>query len=169
MKAKLIVTIALFGFFTTCFGQRSANWEKWNWLTGEWVGVGTGQPGQGGGYFTFYTELTNNILVRKGHTEFPAADNKPAVIHDDLMIVYPDRAGIPSKAIYFDNEGHTINYLLAYSENSIILTSEKAEHAPIFRLTYTLFDKETVNTKFEMSRDGVTFMTYIEGKSKKTK
>ena len=169
MKAKLIVTIVLFGFFTTCFGQQSANWEKWNWLTGEWVGVGTGQPGQGGGYFTFYTELNKNILVRKGHTEFPAADNNPAVIHDDLMIVYPDQAGIPSKAMYFDNEGHTINYLLTYSENSIILTSEKAENAPVFRLTYTLLDKETVNTKFEMSRDGVTFMTYIEGKSKKTK
>lgn len=169
MKTKLIITIALFGFFTTCFGQQSANWDKWNWLTGEWVGVGTGQPGQGGGYFTFYTDLSNNILVRKGHTEFSASDNKPGVIHDDLMIAYPRRSGIPFNAIYFDNEGHTIDYLVTYFENSIILTSEKNEGAPVFRLTYIPLDKETMNTKFEMSQDGVTFMTYVEGKSKKTK
>jgi len=169
MKSKLIIAIALFGLFTTCFGQQSANWDKWNWIMGEWVGVGTGQPGQGGGYFTFSTDLSNNILVRKGHTEFPASENKPNVIHDDLMVVYPDRSGVPLKAIYFDNEGHTINYLVTYSENSIILTSEKNEGAPLFRLTYTLLDKETVNTKFEMSQNGVAFMTYVEGKSKKTK
>ena len=71
--------------------------------------------------------------------------------------------------IYFDNEGHIINYLITYYENSIILTSEKTEKAPGFRLTYTLIDKETVNTKFEMSQNSVTFATYIEGKSKKTK
>jgi len=40
-------------------------------------------------------------------------------------------------------------------------------NVPVFRLTYTLLENETVNTKFEMSRDGVNFTTYIEGKSKK--
>jgi hypothetical protein len=38
---------------------------------------------------------------------------------------------------------------------------------PVFRLTYTLLSDGMVNTKFEMSQDGKTFMTYIEGKSKK--
>ena len=49
------------------------------------------------------------------------------------------------------------------------LTSEKNPNAPIFRLTYTLLDDNTVNTKFEMSQDGENFMTHIEGKSKKVK
>ena len=40
---------------------------------------------------------------------------------------------------------------------------------PVFRLTYTLLDNETINTKFEMSQDGEKFTTYIEGKSKKVK
>lgn len=169
MKLRLIITLAIFGLSITCFGQQNTAWDKWSWLTGEWVGEGSGQPGQGGGYFTFKTDLDNNILIRKGHTEIAATGNKPKVIHDDLMIVYPDYSGNPSKAIYFDNEGHTINYLITYSENSIILTSEKIPGVPFFRLTYILLEKETVNTKFEMSQDGVTFATYIEGKSKKTK
>jgi hypothetical protein len=73
----------------------------------------------------------------------------------------------PSKAIYFDNEGHTIYYSITWTDRSIVLTSEKALNVPIFRLTYSLLDKDTVNTKFEMSQDGLKFMVYIEGKSKR--
>jgi len=169
MKSRLLLTVAFFGIFTVCFGQQNSTWNKWEWLTGEWVGEGSGQPGQGGGTFSFKTELDNKILVRKSHSEYPAAGNKPEVIHDDLMIVYPDNTGNPSKAIYFDNEGHTINYSITYTDQSIVLTSDKIPNVPIFRLTYTLLGNECVNTKFEMSQDGEKFMTYIEGKSKKKK
>ncbi|MCX6236515.1 MAG: hypothetical protein NTY07_02970 [Bacteroidia bacterium] len=169
MKTKIILTIALFGILTTSFGQQSPNWDKWSWLMGEWAGEGTGQPGVGGGTFTFKTDLNKKILVRKGQTEFPATGDKPAVIHKDLMIIYPDYKGNPSKAIYFDNEGHTINYSITYADKSISLTSDKTPNVPVFRLTYTLLNNEMVNTKFEMSQDGEKFSTYIEGKSKKTK
>jgi hypothetical protein len=83
------------------------------------------------------------------------------------MIVYPDFRGDPAKAIYFDNEGHTINYAIAYTDKTIVLTSEKNPSMPVFRLTYTLLDDETVNTEFAMSKDGEKFTTYIEGKSKR--
>jgi len=56
-----------------------------------------------------------------------------------------------------------------YADNSITLVSNKVPGVPVFRLTYTLLDEETVNTAFEMSQDGKKFMTYIEGKSKKQK
>lgn len=169
MNAKIILTFALFGILTTSFGQQNPNWDKWSWLLGEWTGEGTGQPGVGGGTFTFKTDLNKKILVRKGQTEFPATGDKPAVIHKDLMIIYPDYTGNPSKAIYFDSEGHTINYSITYADKSIALTSDKIPNVPVFRLTYTLLDNEMVNTKFEMSQDGEKFSTYIEGKSKKTK
>ncbi len=169
MRTKFILTIMLFGLFTSCYGQQKSAWDKWNWLVGEWTGEGTGAPGTGGGTFSFKQDLDENILVRKSHSEYPAADNKPKVIHDDLMIVYLDFAGNPSKAIYFDNEGHTINYGITYEDKSIILTSAKIPNVPTFRLAYTLLDSETVNTKFEMSRDGQKFIPYIEGNSKKQK
>jgi len=169
MKVKLLIFVAILGITTAANGQQNPNWEKWNWMMGNWVGEGAGTPGKGGGFFTFSLDLDKHILVRKSHSEYPAAEKKPGIIHDDLMIVYPDYTGDPSKAIYFDNEGHTINYSLAYSDKSIVLTSGKIPNVPVFRLTYTLLDRETVNTKFEMSQDGEKFMTYIEGKSKKTK
>ena len=166
---RILLTIIFCGILSTGFSQQKPNWDQWRWLTGEWVGEGSGQPGTGGGTFSFKTDLDQNILVRKSHSEYPATADKPQVIHDDLMVVYPDYSGTPAKAIYFDNEGHTINYTITYSDKSIILTSDKIPNVPIFRLTYSLLDNETVNTKFEMSQDGVKFFTYIEGKSKKSK
>jgi len=80
-------------------------------------------------------------LVRKSHSEYPAQGNRPATIHNDFMIVSLDYSGNPSKAIYFDNEGHTMNYSITYTANTIVLLSEKIQNVPIFRLTYTLLDK----------------------------
>ena len=83
------------------------------------------------------------------------------------MVIYPDFSGATTKAIYFDNEGHTINYSAECSENSIVFTSNKIQGMPVFRLSYTLLNNKMVNTKFEMSRAGNTFITYVEGKSRK--
>ena len=169
MKSKLIFTIGFLTLVTVALGQNNSSWAKWTWLIGDWKGEGAGEPGKGSGTFSFRPDLDEKILVRKSHSVYPAMNDKPAIIHDDLLIVSLDFTGNPSKAVYFDNEGHTINYSITYSENEIVLKSEKNPGVPVFRLTYTLLDKETVNTKFEMSKDGMQFMTYVEGKSKKLK
>lgn len=169
MTTKIILAIFLLAFTITSFGQNNISWEKWNRLIGEWKGEGGGQPGQGGGTFSFSFDLDNKIVVRKSHSFYPATDNKPEVIHDDLMIIYPDGNTDKTKAIYFDNEGHIINYDVTYTDRSITLTSIKVPDSPVFRLTYTLLENEILNTKFEMSRDGINYITYIEGNSKKIK
>ncbi|MGA2822163.1 MAG: hypothetical protein ABSE72_01425 [Bacteroidales bacterium] len=169
MKTKFLLTIAFFGFLFTCFGQQNLSWERWNGLIGEWVGEGSGIPGQGGGGFSFKFDLNKKILIRKSHSEYLANKDKSANIHEDLMIVYPDSTGTPCQAIYFDNENHVIHYNITCSVKSIQFTSDKKANAPVFRLTYFSIDDSTVNTKFEMSHDGDKFMTYIEGKSKKKK
>lgn len=163
MKICISLAITLFVLINNSFAQQNDTWENWSWLIGEWKGEGKGQPGQGGGAFSFYSELDNKVIVRKSHSEYPALDNKPAVIHDDLMIVYPDFSGIPSKAIYFDNEGHIIDYSLTYPDSAIVFTSNRIADIPVFRLTYELLEEGKVNTKFEMSQDGEKFTTYIEG------
>lgn len=61
MKVKLILTIAFLGFLATCFGQQNPSWDKWNWLLGEWVGEGSGQPGEGGGTFSFKPDLDQHM------------------------------------------------------------------------------------------------------------
>jgi hypothetical protein len=167
MRIRILLALFFSGILSVSFGQQNDSWNKWSWLIGEWTGEGSGQPGLGGGIFSFRPDLDKKILVRKSHSEYPASENKPKVIHDDLMIIYPDQSGNPINAIYFDNEGHTINYTISYPNKSIVLTSEKARNIPVFRLTYTLLGNDTVNTKFEMSQDGVKFIVYIEGKSRR--
>ena len=169
MKTLIRLVLVSSFFILTAVSQSNPNWGKWSWLIGEWTGEGSGKPGQGEGVFSLLPGLDSSILIRKNHSVYPAANNKPAIIHEDLMIVYLDNSGLASKAIYFDNEKHVISYMVTYSEKSIILTSEKLADTPVFRLVYTLLDKVTVNTKFEMSQDGQKFMTYIEGKSKRKK
>jgi len=169
---KLFLTIVMIYIANSVFAQQpGTKWEKWNFLMGEWVGEGSGQPGKGGGYFSFNTDLDGNVLVRKGHTEFPATADKEASVHDDLMYIYPDYTGNVAKAIYFDNEGHVINYLITYTENSIVLTSEAMQNAPRFRLSYIMIDKDSVNVRFEFAPSSKPndFKTYIEGKSVRKK
>lgn len=167
MKLKITLLLTFLMVSSISFGQEKPTWNSWNWILGEWVGEGNGQPGQGGGKFSFSFDLDKKIIVRKSHSEYTAGANKGVIIHDDLMIIYLDFNGEPTKAIYFDNEGHTIDYQITYSDKSIIFISNKIPNVPIFRLTYLSLNKETINTKFEMSQDGENFTTYIEGKSKR--
>lgn len=169
MKPILFLFVVFFAFSIPGNAQQKDAWANWSWLMGGWEGEGGGQPGQGSGSFSFKTDLDGKILVRKSHSEYPASGNRPATIHDDLMVVSIDQTGNPAKAIYFDNEGHTINYSITYAPDSVVLQSEKTPDAPVFRLTYSKIDEQTVNTKFELSHDGENFMTYIEGKSKRLK
>ena len=167
MKTKLMLTAIVLNCMTLCFGQQNQQKEKWNWLIGEWKGEGDGQTGKGGGTFSIKPDLDNKVLIRRNHAEYPATATQPKVVHDDLMIVYNDISGAPSNAIYFDNEGHTINYTISYADKSIMLTSDKQPNTPVFRLTYTLNDAGSISVKFDMSRDGEKFTTYTEGKCTK--
>jgi hypothetical protein len=149
-----------------CFSQPSASFDKWSWLTGDWLGEGSGIPGEGTGSFSFFFDLDSNILVRRSHSEYSSGDFKRKIIRDDMLVVYLTN-GVPDNAISFDNEGHNIKYNIAYRDSSIVLTSEPNPKSPTFRLVYEKINSSKVNTRFEMSRDGVNFMTYVEGISKK--
>jgi hypothetical protein len=171
MMKTTIMTLALALLLLTSisFGQQDTTWQKWSWLTGDWVGQGSGTPGQGGGWFSLKPDLGGKILVRRNHSEYPAKEYKPEIVHDDLMIVYLDNSGQPGRAIYFDNEGHIINYAIAYRGKSIAFTSDKVQNMPLFRLTYASLENDTINVRFEMSKDGETFLTYTEGKCTRKK
>jgi hypothetical protein len=169
MKIRYLLTIAFLAVAMIGTGQQPGTWDNWYWLIGTWQGEGSGIPGEGSGTFTFAFDLEKNVIIRRSHSEYPGENIKTRIIHDDLMIVHLNNSGNPSKAVYFDNEGHTINYNITFPDKSIVLTSEIIPETPVFRLVYTSIDNETVNTRFEMSRDGVNFMTYVEGKSRKEK
>ncbi len=103
MKTTISLVLVLLLFKSNAIAQQSSLVEKWEPLIGEWRGEGSGEPGKGSGVFSFKADLDNHILVRKSHSEYPAANGRPATIHDDLMVIYLEAANAPSKAIYFDN------------------------------------------------------------------
>ena len=162
----LIATILCCSNFT--YGQENHNWDKWERFMGNWLGEGSGTPGQGGGTFSFTPDLDKNVLVRRSHSEYPSPEGR-IVVHEDLMVIYQDSEKKRAKAIYFDNEGHIINYSISYPDTAIILTSERVPDSPVFRLVYSMADAETCITRFEFSQDGEKFTTYIEGESKRIK
>jgi hypothetical protein len=171
-RQKLLIVAILLFSSQLIFGQQAKNpWEKWNYLVGEWVGEGNGQPGQGVGKFSFQTDLDGKILVRKSQTIFPATAKSAETKHTDLLIIYPGSDVNSQEAIYFDNEGHTIKYNVSFREKSIVLTSTVNQNMPGFRFSYTAIDDKTVSMSFEMSspQKPEEFKMYLEGKAKKVK
>ena len=137
---------------------------------GDWAGEGSGQPGQaGGGAFSFGFDLQGKVLVRRSYAEYPPSKDKPSYRHDDLMIVYKDTDGKGTRAIYFDNEGHVIEYSVTFSQDQKTLTflSEPVASAPRFRLIYTRVKDDVLSFEFDIAPPGKpdSFSRYIEGKA----
>jgi len=147
----------------------NVNWDAFKFLMGEWVGEGTGAPGEGTGGFTFTFDLQNTILVRKNYANYPATKDRPAFRHDDLMIVSQEMG--KTKAVYFDNEQHVINYSVTVSgdSNSVVFVSDATPSAPRFRLTNTKAGTDKITILFEMAPPGKpeSFARYIEATARR--
>jgi len=109
--------------------------------------------------------------VRRNHAELPAANGRPAAVHEDLMVIYKSQDGKSAKAIYFDSEDHVINYTATFSPDKQTLTfiSAAAPGAPRFRLTYQKEAEGRIAIKFEIAPPGKPeeFKAYLEGKARK--
>jgi hypothetical protein len=150
--------------------QKTINWDHWKFLLGEWVGEGGGNvAGQGSGESKFFLDLDNNILIRESFADFPATKNRPAYTHRDKMIIYQQASS--TKAIYFDNEGHVINYEIKFSDdfNTIAFLSELIPGAPRFRLSYTKQKEDRIKLDFEFAPPNKpeSFSLYLTAISKR--
>jgi hypothetical protein len=145
-------------------------WEGWTFLLGDWAGTGTGKPGEGTGAFSFRPELDGRILVRKNRVEYPARDGSgPGTVHEDLLIVYPAPGGPGLRAIYFDNEGHTIPYRVTLSPAgpSVVFESEGAAGEPRFRLSYEVAAGGDLTIVFSIAPPGEDFRAYTSGTARR--
>jgi hypothetical protein len=140
--------------------------SPWTILIGEWTGEGQGQPGAGSGTATFALDLERHVLVRRASSDYPAAEGRPAAHHEDLLVIYPDGAGPAARAVYFDNEGHVIEYAAAWSADGRVLTfvSAARPNAPGFRLTYRVLADGRLAVGFEIAPPGSdVFKPYVSG------
>jgi hypothetical protein len=141
-------------------------WSAFRFLLGEWVGDGDGAPGKGSGGFALAPELGGKILVRKNRAEYPAANGRPASVHEDLMVIEPPGKDATARATYWDNEGHVIHYAVTSSDGGrgLVFLSEVTPGQPRFRLTYRAGQKDAVSLKFEIAPPDKAdaFRTYID-------
>ena len=135
-------------------------------LIGEWEGVGEGGPGSGKGVFSFAFDLQNKVIVRKSYAEYPASVSRPAVRHDDLIVIYIDGASNQIVANYFDSEGQQINYkvLPSTDQQAVTFLSEPSTIQPRYRLSYMKLKDGALSGKFEIAPPGQSeaFKKYLE-------
>lgn len=158
MQLRLVLATLLVG----CALQ-AADWGPAQFLIGKWKGEGGGGPGQGSGAFSFEPDVQGKVLVRRNFAEYPAQGGRPASRHDDLTVIY--REGSQLKAIYFDNEEHTIRYNVDAGAGGVMFLSEGP--GPRYRLTYTSTGKDTLKIKFEIAPPGKDFTTYIDASARR--
>ena len=144
-------------------------WAAWRYLVGEWIGAGTGTPGEATGGFTFGFDLDSAVLVRRNYAEYPATKDRPAFRHDDLLIVYPGADSLHGSAIYFDNEKHVIRYATEFTPDRKLLTflSDPSQPGPRFRMSYEKLTADTLGIKFDVAPPAKpeAFSTYITAKA----
>jgi len=164
----LIITLMIAAASLPTSARQSApavDWEAYRFLVGEWVGEGTGAPGEATGGFTYNFDLDGKVLVRRNHADYPATKDKPAYSHTDLMVMYQEAGVI--KAVYFDNEGHVIYYSVSLSkdQSTLVYLSDPQPSTPRFRLTFSKASKDKMTFQFEISPTGTLegFSKYLSG------
>jgi len=141
-------------------------WEALKFLVGTWEGSGSGKPGEAlSGSCTFAFDLGGQIFVRTNRTKLAlAAQEKPPAVHEDRLILYREGGAPGLRAIYFDNEGHTIHYRVTVpGPGQVLLESPEDAPGPRFRLIHALLPDGSLSTEFAMAPPGGAFQTYAKG------
>ncbi len=135
-------------------------WAPLAWMIGDWTGTGT-SAGVQSGTFSVRPELGGNVLVRRNEAQMTTGGT-----HRDLLIMYHERGGA-TRAIYFDNERHVINYTVTPTKTpavGAVFLSDEVKGIPQFRLTYAMTDAKSAKITFELKPPGGTdFKPYLEG------
>ena len=165
-KLLIIAAFTAIPLATFAKPQAADPWKPFRFLVGEWTAEGGGDPGQGSGSFSFRFDLDKKILIRQNRSDYPATKDHPAFTHNDLMVVYPDSQSAGFRAIYFDNEGHVIEYgVRVLADGNVEFVSNPVPGTPRFRLTYAKSTSDALAIKFEIAPPGSpdSFKTYVEG------
>jgi hypothetical protein len=167
-------TIAVFLLVNLLGAQNSTakpSLDELRFLLGQWEGVGGGGPGIGKGTFGFEFDLQSKVIVRKNYAEYPATADRPAMRHDDLIVIYFDATSNQILANYFDSEGQQIHYQVIPSPDHLAVTflSELSPSQPRYRLSYRMLPEGTLAGKFEIAPPGQpdAYKTYLEWTARK--
>ncbi len=135
--------------------------DRLGFLLGQWQAVS--KPGEPVGGFTFTLQLQSRVIVRTNYADYPAANERPAFRHEDLMVIY-EGEDHNLQADYYDSEGHVIHYAgEALETHQVSFTSKSTISNPGFRLRYHMDDNGHLIGSFEIAppNQSETFMPYL--------
>jgi len=169
LRQRYQILSALAAFTLVAQAGVPAELKPLRFLIGEWEAVGSGKPGTASGSATFASGLQERVITRTSYAEYPGSEGKPAVRHDDLMVIYVD-SDAQVKADYYDNEGHIIRYHVQTSPDSTAaFVSEVSPTSPRYRLTYRMGIDGLLRGSFEIAPPGKpeAFTVYLSWTSRK--
>src|SRR5262245_14240036 len=170
MKKTLLLTSVLLLGLQSCLlvADVPDPWKPLQFLVGDWVGSGTGKPGQGSGEFSLKFDLDNKVLVRRNRNQLAASPNQPSgAVHEDLMLIYQQPGTSSFRADYFDNEGHVIHYAISFADHAAVFESDEPGNATRFKLIYDLRPDGLLSIQFAVAAPGKPFQTYVTGTAKR--
>jgi hypothetical protein len=149
MNMKKLFASALLSLASALYAQSTAApvapedpLKPLSFLEGTWEAKTEGgtASAQAAGTYTFRMELKRHILGR--HSNNDAGCTGPTDFncdHSDMLYIYPDEVTKGLRAIYFDNEGHVINYNVTLPDSTTaVFLSDATQPGPQFQLVYEL-------------------------------
>ncbi len=164
-------TVAVIFMTASLDAQPVKSLDALRFLEGTWEAKTAGGPAAPAvsGTYTFRKELGGHILARHSSSEDCKAPADFNCDHHDLLYVFHDAPGQPLKAIYFDNEGHSIHYdVLTPAPDRAVFLSDPSFPGPRFRLVYELRNA-VLSGKFQMQMPGeAEWKSYLEWSGPRT-
>jgi hypothetical protein len=141
--------------------------EPLNFLLGTWSAKATENATANAkviGLYTFHKDLDGHAIQRSSTADTCSGPTSDDCNHHDVLTIFPDANALPSEhkamvfALYLDNEGHAIYYMVNSPEpNTAVFQSQGPPTVPVFRLTYhldTSGTEPTMSGKFEVAAPG---------------
>ena len=142
-----ILTLWLLAFSPAASGQAD-QFSALRFLLGDWTAIET--PAGESGSFAFRLSVQDRVLLRTNQAQYAASADRPASLHEDLMVIYNDQGIL--RADYFDNEGHVIRYSArADTANTVTFVSDRQAQQPRYRLSYRVGPDGILIGSFEIA------------------
>jgi hypothetical protein len=147
------------------------DWKGFEFLIGDFVAAGGGVPGAATGSTSLRPIMNGTALERLNRAEYPAANGRPAFVHEDRLYIYVDPQANALRGLYFDPEGHVILYRVSVeaSTRKVQMISDPIPGQPRYRFTYTSDAADEFDTVFEIAPPDhpEQFAAYVGGKAKR--
>jgi hypothetical protein len=147
-------------------GAQADGFGALGFLLGNWRAIEL--PAGASGGFSFKLAVHDRVLIRTNEAHYPAAGDRPASNHDDLLVIYREDGSL--KADYFDSEGHVIRYVVdTPSSNVATFVSARVAGQPRYRLSYHADAAGLLVGSFEIAAPDAadTFKPYLTWKARR--